>query len=285
MPPKPTKTKKKKGHSPAHQNEFSFQHNPKSKKTAIILATPIQHVCRRCRDKLDWRKQYRKYKPLTAPGTCNHCKKRNVRAAYHTLCESCTQTSPQSLKLLKEWNQPKKKKTAKDKNVPSEELLTTEKKVEETIQSEEAALESVVPEKQEETIEPKQPTRSKAAHHRVCAMCAKEPSLAGPDDYDDEDLAGYGQTRLRLRERKTLLRQHERETTPRKVNKVSLRDIEAENASDGSQNSDSESEEMGENAISGDEDPFLKAVGGADKLLTGEAYQQMLLQQEKLQIS
>ena len=65
-----TGTKKKsssKGRAPAHQNTYAFRHNPKSKLTAQILATPIQHCCRRCHDKLLWRKTYRKYKPLTTP--------------------------------------------------------------------------------------------------------------------------------------------------------------------------------------------------------------------------
>jgi hypothetical protein len=31
-----------------------------------------------------------------------------------------------------------------------------------------------------------------------------------------------------------------------------------------------------------DDDPFLKAIGGADNLLIGEAYQQKLLNQHKL---
>src|SRR5210317_1710634 len=103
MPQQPaakTAKKKKKGHAPAHQNKFAYQHNPKSKTTAKILASPNVHVCRRCHDKIEWRKQYRKYKPLTQPGTCNGCQKRNVKAAYHTICESCTQNSVKAKELL-----------------------------------------------------------------------------------------------------------------------------------------------------------------------------------------
>lgn len=62
MPPPPpggTK-KKKKGRPPKHQNSFAFRHNPKSKKTDKILASPIVGVCRRCYDKIEWRKKYRK---------------------------------------------------------------------------------------------------------------------------------------------------------------------------------------------------------------------------------
>lgn len=83
------KKKKNKGHAPAHQNSFAFRHNPKSKLTEKILSSPNVGVCRRCHEKIEWRKKYRKYKPRTQPGTCNLCRKRNVTAAYHTICRSC----------------------------------------------------------------------------------------------------------------------------------------------------------------------------------------------------
>ena len=50
-----------------HQNSFAFKHNPKSKKTEVILSRPIQGLCQHCYSVLEWRKQYRKYKPLSAP--------------------------------------------------------------------------------------------------------------------------------------------------------------------------------------------------------------------------
>jgi len=83
------KSKKKKGHAPAHQNKIAWQHNPKSKKTDKILSSPISDCCRRCKEKLEWRKQYRKYKPLTQPATCNLCRKKCIKMAYHTVCKDC----------------------------------------------------------------------------------------------------------------------------------------------------------------------------------------------------
>lgn len=52
--------KKKKGRAPKHQNSFAFIHNPKSKKTDKILASANVGVCKRCYDKIEWRKKYRK---------------------------------------------------------------------------------------------------------------------------------------------------------------------------------------------------------------------------------
>ncbi|KAL3808755.1 hypothetical protein ACHAXA_010948 [Cyclostephanos tholiformis] len=98
MPPPPPgdstrkKKKKKKGRPPAHQNTFAFRHNPKSKKTERILSSPNVGVCDRCRDKIEWRKKYRKYKPLTQPAKCNLCSMRNVLAAYHTICGNCARS-------------------------------------------------------------------------------------------------------------------------------------------------------------------------------------------------
>ena len=74
---------------PRYQNTFAFTHNSKSKLTAKILAMPNDGLCKRCWDKVEWRKKYRKYKPLTQPAKCNGCQERTVRAAYHTLCQDC----------------------------------------------------------------------------------------------------------------------------------------------------------------------------------------------------
>lgn len=60
-PPNNNNTKKKKkGRAPKHQNTYAFQHNPKSKKTDKILSSPNVGVCKRCYDKIEWRKKYRK---------------------------------------------------------------------------------------------------------------------------------------------------------------------------------------------------------------------------------
>ena len=86
----PQQNQKKKGRKPAHQNTFAFYHNPNSRTTKKILASPNVNVCKRCYDKIEWRKKYRKYKPRKQPGVCNKCHERNVKAAYHTICSGCS---------------------------------------------------------------------------------------------------------------------------------------------------------------------------------------------------
>jgi hypothetical protein len=73
----------------AHQNKYAFRHNKNSKKTAKILALPNFGVCKRCHDIIEWRKKYRKYKPIKDPAKCADCGGRSVLYAYHTICSEC----------------------------------------------------------------------------------------------------------------------------------------------------------------------------------------------------
>lgn len=52
---------------PKHQNTYAFRHNKNSKKSAKIMSTAIAGVCLKCHQIIEWRKKYRKYKPLTTP--------------------------------------------------------------------------------------------------------------------------------------------------------------------------------------------------------------------------
>ncbi|CAJ1949735.1 unnamed protein product [Cylindrotheca closterium] len=235
---------KKKGHAPKHQNTFAFKHNPKSKKTDKIMNFPNEHVCRRCHDKIEWRKQYRKYKPRTQPGKCNGCPKRNVKAAYHTICASCTKTSDKAKEII-------------------EEHLAT------------------LPEEEREETRPT---------CRACAMCVKEIALPdeNEEDEDDEEIIA-SLTRMKLRERKALERQLLKEEKANSSKSSSHSDDPSEDGGPLQESSDNplgRIEEDGHvgnsNADDDEDDPFLKAVGGADKLLTGEAYhRKLLLEQEQ----
>jgi hypothetical protein len=79
---------------PAHQNETAFRHNKSSKKTKKILESPISDLlCPSCKMVIEWRKQYRKYKPLTVPKKCTSCQEKKIKAAYHTRCDPCASKS------------------------------------------------------------------------------------------------------------------------------------------------------------------------------------------------
>jgi hypothetical protein len=270
-----TKPKKPKGRQPAHQNATAWKHNPKSKKTAKILSSPISGVCRRCRDKLEWRKRYRKYKPRTTVGACNLCSQKRVYAAYHTICEPCSLGGADKVgRLLRAL----KSAGGGDGGGTSS------------------------------TDEEQGRTR-----RQICCICVDEPALpnhAGDRSFDDAQAEALPPSSscsshpLRLREVKARERQAVRRraagaTAP---NKGGSGDRQVSNGDEGDDDEDddggdavgddgaSDSDESGaqdddgnehdEGADSDDEDddPFLKAVGGRDNLLVGEAYQQRMLE-------
>lgn len=52
---------------PAHPNKTAYRHNKHSKKTQQILQLPVSGMCSHCVEVVEWRKKYRKYKPLSGP--------------------------------------------------------------------------------------------------------------------------------------------------------------------------------------------------------------------------
>lgn len=58
-------------------------------KEAKIERLMCEGVCDRCREKVQWRFRYDKYKPLTAPGKCLDCMNKTVTKAYRTICDGC----------------------------------------------------------------------------------------------------------------------------------------------------------------------------------------------------
>lgn len=81
-----------------YQNTFKFKHNTKSKMTEKIKQAPLDLLCLRCKDILQWRIDYRKYKTLTLPGKCNCCLEKVIVKAYRTLCDPCAKKNKQCSK-------------------------------------------------------------------------------------------------------------------------------------------------------------------------------------------
>ncbi|CAH1756770.1 418_t:CDS:2 [Entrophospora sp. SA101] len=80
-------SKKKPGQK--YQNSFAFKPNKNSKKSKIINSLPIDGLCKRCKDIVEWKKKYKKYKTLTVAKKCVNCNEKNVKEAYHVLCSKC----------------------------------------------------------------------------------------------------------------------------------------------------------------------------------------------------
>ncbi|KAI4352402.1 hypothetical protein L6164_006659 [Bauhinia variegata] len=80
---------------PKHQNKFAWEPNAGKKINETEVGgrfrplSEITGVCPRCKEQIEWKRRYGKYKPLTEPAKCQRCSKRAVRQAYHNLCPGC----------------------------------------------------------------------------------------------------------------------------------------------------------------------------------------------------
>ena len=202
---------------------------------------------------------------------CNLCAQRNVKSAYHTICEKCTTSTTAKMNLI-EW-----------------------KLKEVTLGAAEADEEGTSDQHDELNPSPnaEQPTSSIESIHRVCAMCAKEAALPDEDqpcETVDEILAKESR-RVSLRERKSMERKLEKDNIDqKKIAKAERRRLrnegdenwEADNGGgNGSFHDFGLDDGIAEDELEVEDDPFLKAVGGADKLLIGDAYREMLMSREK----
>jgi len=158
-----------------------------------------------------------------------------------------------------------------------------------------------------------EPQREHTKGFKVCAICCKEKALADVNGISEAEqeidekkdimekklgrplklreskaierkvIVGREREKQRAKEERRRLREEGGKGTKEDTNnhtdakdhemEVDDNDNEAEDASDGSVGNDIEPDE--------EEDPFLKAIGGRENMLTGEAYQKQLLEKEQ----
>jgi len=84
----------KKQRAQKHNNISSFKNDKygTTEKLKAVNEMRVSNVCQRCKEVIEWKIKYKKYKPLTVPGTCRRCTKKNVKYAYHLLCTECAST-------------------------------------------------------------------------------------------------------------------------------------------------------------------------------------------------
>lgn len=75
-----------------YQNRTAFKNDlhDTSQKTKIINSLDITGVCKRCKDIIEWKIKYKKYKPLSAPRKCVNCEQKAIKHAYHMFCSKCS---------------------------------------------------------------------------------------------------------------------------------------------------------------------------------------------------
>ncbi|XP_036594956.1 uncharacterized protein C9orf85 homolog [Trichosurus vulpecula] len=77
--------------SQRHQNAFSFKNDKfdTSVQTKRINAKLHDGVCQHCKEVLEWRVKYSKYKLLSKPKKCVKCLQKTVKDSYHMICKPC----------------------------------------------------------------------------------------------------------------------------------------------------------------------------------------------------
>lgn len=74
-----------------HKNRHAFKNDlhDKSNKIKMINSIQVGDVCARCKDIIDWKIKYKKYKPLSQPKSCTKCAQKTIKKAYHVICTEC----------------------------------------------------------------------------------------------------------------------------------------------------------------------------------------------------
>ncbi|XP_011619956.1 uncharacterized protein C9orf85 homolog isoform X2 [Takifugu rubripes] len=72
-----------------HQNTFAYKNDKHGATTQLKKAKAKIHdgLCQHCKDVLEWKVKYNKYKTLTQPR--KWCSQKTVKDAYHIICKPC----------------------------------------------------------------------------------------------------------------------------------------------------------------------------------------------------
>ncbi|XP_034266138.1 uncharacterized protein C9orf85 homolog [Pantherophis guttatus] len=74
-----------------HQNAQGFRNDKydSSAQRKKINAKHHEGLCQHCKEVLEWRVKFNKYKPLTQAKKCTKCLQKTVKDSYHIICKSC----------------------------------------------------------------------------------------------------------------------------------------------------------------------------------------------------
>lgn len=74
-----------------HQNVTAYKNDKYGATAQVKKANSKVHdgLCQHCKDVLEWKVKYNKYKPLTQPRKCVKCLQKTVKDAYHIMCKPC----------------------------------------------------------------------------------------------------------------------------------------------------------------------------------------------------
>ncbi|XP_077200922.1 uncharacterized protein C9orf85 homolog [Paroedura picta] len=74
-----------------HQNAEAFRNDKHdaSAQRKKMNAKLHDGLCQHCKEVLEWRVKFNKYKPLTKPKKCVKCLQKTVKDSYHIVCKAC----------------------------------------------------------------------------------------------------------------------------------------------------------------------------------------------------
>ncbi|XP_041955806.1 uncharacterized protein C9orf85 homolog [Alosa alosa] len=74
-----------------HKNTTAFKNDKYGATAQQKKANEKVHdgVCQHCKEVLEWKVKYNKYKPLTQQRKCVKCLQKTVKDAYHIICKPC----------------------------------------------------------------------------------------------------------------------------------------------------------------------------------------------------
>lgn len=86
-----------------HKNRHVFKNDlhDKTPQQMRLNKMHVSTVCQRCKEVIEWKIKYKKYKPLSQAKTCARCQQRTVRKAYHVICRDCAIKDHVCAKCLK----------------------------------------------------------------------------------------------------------------------------------------------------------------------------------------
>ncbi|XP_075067082.1 uncharacterized protein C9orf85 homolog [Mixophyes fleayi] len=112
-----------------HRNVTVFKNDKydNSSQTKKINCKQHDGVCQRCKEVLEWRVKFSKYKSLSQPKKCVKCLQKTVKDAYHIICRPCALQLELCAKCgsKEEIVLPISKEPEKDKSTASEEEART----------------------------------------------------------------------------------------------------------------------------------------------------------------
>ncbi|XP_059049205.1 uncharacterized protein C9orf85 homolog [Achroia grisella] len=102
-----------------HQNRTVFKNDlhDTSQKTKFLNSMEVKGVCKRCKDILEWKIKFKKYKPLSAARKCVGCEQKTVKYAYHLLCDNCATEKGVCAKCCKPFHEEVLEELSEDKNL------------------------------------------------------------------------------------------------------------------------------------------------------------------------